>query len=143
MKFLFPFHNYLGPGNPLDNGEPVNSADRIAQKHDWEYYYAKNQSDIEASDRNAIAAFHQDGSFSSKVGELGLSVKYLAENVFGNIYPTMSKHSTDKTHNFFNEIQQRVKENYLVYQQTEEGKKFVNKAERYTAYKNHALYKDL
>jgi hypothetical protein len=30
-------HNYLGPGNPLPNGEPVDVADEIAKKHDYKY----------------------------------------------------------------------------------------------------------
>ena len=34
---LFPGYNYLGPFNPLDNGDPVNKADEAAKKHDLAY----------------------------------------------------------------------------------------------------------
>lgn len=35
--FLFPGYNYLGPFNPLENGDPVNKADEAAKKHDQAY----------------------------------------------------------------------------------------------------------
>ena len=34
---LFPGYNYLGPFNPLENGDPVNKADEAAKKHDQAY----------------------------------------------------------------------------------------------------------
>lgn len=88
-------HRYLGPGNPLDNGEPTNSADRIARQHDYEYHYAKTKEDIFESDRKAIAAFSEDfiqnKSIGGLVGAAGLSIKHgvelLADTV---IYPKLS-----------------------------------------------------
>ena len=35
--WVLPGYRYLGPFNPLDNGEPVNNADRAAQLHDHAY----------------------------------------------------------------------------------------------------------
>nr|AHK27120.1 VP1/VP2 [Porcine bocavirus 3] len=34
---LFPGYNYLGPFNPLENGDPVNKDDEAAKKHDQAY----------------------------------------------------------------------------------------------------------
>ncbi|ALT04902.1 capsid protein [Bocaparvovirus lagomorph1] len=41
--WLFPGYRYLGPFNPSDNGEPVNAADKAAQKHDQSYNHYINQ----------------------------------------------------------------------------------------------------
>lgn len=35
--WLFPGYKYLGPFNPIDNGEPVNAADAAAKQHDLDY----------------------------------------------------------------------------------------------------------
>ena len=35
--WVLPGYKYLGPFNPLENGEPVNKADRAAQAHDKSY----------------------------------------------------------------------------------------------------------
>lgn len=32
-----PGFNYLGPANPLNNGEPKNAVDRVAKEHDIRY----------------------------------------------------------------------------------------------------------
>ena len=45
-----PGHNYVGPGNKLDNGLPVDTDDLIAQHHDWHYANAKNKQDIRNAD---------------------------------------------------------------------------------------------
>ena len=37
-----PGYKYCGPGNPLDNGLPVNELDQICQTHD--YCYTNNPS---------------------------------------------------------------------------------------------------
>lgn len=36
-KYLAPGYNYCGPGNPLDNGEPVNESDSHCRQHDQDY----------------------------------------------------------------------------------------------------------
>lgn len=90
--FLYPGHKYLGPGNPLNNGEPVDSADRIAQVHDIEYSKAKSFGDIHSSDLKAIKSFGSDfttkPNLPSAAGFVGLGVKYLTESAINRpIYP--------------------------------------------------------
>ena len=46
-SLLYPNHRYLGPGNPIDNGTPVDNADRIAQVHDIEYNSARTKEEKE------------------------------------------------------------------------------------------------
>lgn len=88
---LFPGHNYLGPGNDINNGEPVDSDDRIAQQHDRDYSNATNDSDIREADREAIWNFTKDAllnhNWHSGIGALGLGFKYGVESVTGVIYP--------------------------------------------------------
>lgn len=91
---LYPGHKYLGPGNPLNNGTPVDSADRIAEKHDWAYHFASSAEDIFSADAIAIKEFFKDSvsSFSlpSLVGAVGLSVKTGVEHIVGSpLYPSM------------------------------------------------------
>lgn len=87
-------HNYLGPGNKLDNGEPVNNADYIAQQHDIEYSKAKTKSDIFEADLRAIQSFQKDfvdsPNFSSAAGLIGLSIKHSVERLSNRIlYPPL------------------------------------------------------
>ena len=91
---LYPGYHYLGPGNPVNNGEPVNSTDKIAQIHDIEYDKAKYPFEIIHSDRRAIRNFINDFKlshrFSSIVGAVGLGVKDLFESTILNVqYPEM------------------------------------------------------
>jgi hypothetical protein len=93
MKFLYPGHRYLGPGNPLENGIPVDTADRIAQIHDIEYNQASSESDIFDSDTKAIFGFSQDfvrqPNLPSLAGAFGLTLKHGVEkNLTGVLYPT-------------------------------------------------------
>jgi hypothetical protein len=93
MKFLYPGHKYLGPGNPLKNGEPVDNADKIARVHDYEYHSAKNQSEVFKSDEKAIFNFAKDfvtqPNLPSLAGAFGLTVKHGVEkNLTGVLYPT-------------------------------------------------------
>lgn len=94
MKLLYPGHNYLGPGNPLPNGEPVDKADEIARDHDYEYRDAKSELDVHLSDAKAIARFSANsgiaGGFDipSNVGALGLAAKKVGEYYSGTtLYP--------------------------------------------------------
>lgn len=93
-QFLWPGHNYLGPGNPLNNGEPVDEADRIAQQHDNEYNTAKTSSDVYKSDRAAIGSFLKDfynhPNTSSLAGAVGLTIKHVTEaGITGVLYPNL------------------------------------------------------
>lgn len=88
----FPGHKYLGPGNKLDNGEPIDKDDLIAQQHDKAYGIAKSAKDIHEADLIAINQFWNDavttGNYHSLVGAAGLSVKHLTEKALGKvIYP--------------------------------------------------------
>lgn len=92
MKFLYPGHNYLGPGNPLDNGTPTDSADKIAQVHDTEYHNSTFKQDIFDSDKKAISAFREnlnkEFTLPNWVGEKGLQVKHFFEsNLNRTLYP--------------------------------------------------------
>lgn len=86
-QLLLPGHNYVGPGNPLDNGEPVNDADVVAKKHDYAYAKARYQEDIRDSDREAISEFIDTQSFPGYIGAVGLGAKYALESVTGVLYP--------------------------------------------------------
>ena len=93
-------HNYFGPGNPTNNGIPVDSDDRIAQIHDSEYSLANSFEDIHKSDAKAIKSFAKDFvgtlNFHSAVGALGLGTKYITESILGrNLYPLNMKRSND------------------------------------------------
>ena len=89
--FNVPGYRYLGPGNKLNNGTPINSADSIARDHDIAYEQAKSTSDIRAADRKAIGQFIGDKSIGGTIGAVGLGVKYIGESIVGVQYPDMSK----------------------------------------------------
>ena len=54
--FLAPGgYNYCGPGNPLDNGNPLNKTDSACQVHDMEYSaISKNKNKISKDDLNRM-----------------------------------------------------------------------------------------
>ncbi|RZF47550.1 hypothetical protein LSTR_LSTR009086 [Laodelphax striatellus] len=87
----FPWHRYLGPGNPSSNGRPVDKDDEIAKQHDIDYDTAANNCDVRSADRRAIGNFLTDVTqtynWHSVVGALGLGVKYAAESFVGVRYP--------------------------------------------------------
>lgn len=90
----FPGHRYLGPGNPIVNGTPVDSDDYIAQTHDYAYDAASESDHIRAADRKAIGDFTVDAvrnsNWHSVVGALGLTSKYILESFTGVQYPRQS-----------------------------------------------------
>lgn len=85
-----PFHKYLGPGNKLNSGEPVNSADYIAEEHDHAYDQAQDISEIQKADYAGalefVGDFQQSGSIPSAIGALGLTAKYGFEKIAGVQY---------------------------------------------------------
>ena len=98
MPFNVPGYNYLGPGNKLHNGVPINSLDHKAYKHDLNYQQAKTKEDIYAADSQAISEFSQEGPLGIlSAGALG--AKTITEQAIGNtIYPNMSqKREADST----------------------------------------------
>lgn len=44
-SYLAPGMRYCGPGNPLNNGEPVDQSDAACRAHDYEYDAFKKQKD--------------------------------------------------------------------------------------------------
>lgn len=95
-KFLYPGHNYLGPGNPLENGPTVDEADRIAKIHDTHYNEANTNQDVYKADQEAILNFFQDfkkqPNLPSLAGIAGLGTKHLIERSSGKIiYPNLKQ----------------------------------------------------
>lgn len=94
-----PGHHYIGPGNPLNNGLPVDLDDAIAQIHDHRYAHAQSEQDIHSADNEAIGEFLADvANPHSALGALGLGAKSLGEHIAGKvIYPNMSKRTRTET----------------------------------------------
>nr|AMP54051.1 parvovirus coat protein VP1 [uncultured bacterium] len=97
VKLTLPGYKYLGPGNSLDEGEPVNSADAIAKEHDEEYDKAESNEDIFNSDWKAISSFKDDFFNSPSIGNiagvLGLGTKHILEKSTGRvIYPNLGNY---------------------------------------------------
>lgn len=88
--FVFPRHKYLGPGNDLNAGSPVDTDDFIAQHHDQNYENASNKEDIHHADEKAIFAFIIDWvknkDWHSAVRAMGLGLKYVIEVICGKIF---------------------------------------------------------
>lgn len=58
--FTLTGYSYIGPGNPLENGEPVDRTDQIAQMHDWAYHTAKSKQDVFDADYKVVAEFTEE-----------------------------------------------------------------------------------
>lgn len=91
-QFTYPGHKYLGPGNPLKSGEPVNEADATAERHDWEYEVASKREHIYSSDKRAASKFFNTyllkGGLNNLAGWAGLTSKHIVESALGTvIYP--------------------------------------------------------
>lgn len=88
---LFPFHNYLGPGNHINNGPPVDPDDEIALRHDLDYETATKPEQVRQADEEAIADFKRNytdtGNWHSVLGAMGLTFKYKVESFTGVLYP--------------------------------------------------------
>lgn len=99
-KYLAPGYNYCGPGNPLDNGEPVNESDAHCRQHDQEYDRFKKAKDkgqlsneelkqlVRESDDRLISNLQQvkNRDFGSYLSEYGIRAKKQLEN-FGFLSP--------------------------------------------------------
>lgn len=88
-----PFHHYIGPGNPINNGPPVDQDDLIAQIHDTRYAHAQSDQDIHAADNEAIGDFLSNvANPHSAIGAIGLGAKRLFESALGRVvYPDMKR----------------------------------------------------
>lgn len=92
--FVFPGHKYLGPGNNLNSGEPVDMDDFIAQEHDRAYENAQCKEDVFLADGIAIFRFIKDWlnnrNWHSAIGAIGLSFKHFTEKLIRRvIYPRL------------------------------------------------------
>ena len=56
---------YCGPGNPLDNGKPINELDQICQTHD--YCYTNNPNNKSDCDKKMLKSLKK--SKSKSIGE--------------------------------------------------------------------------
>lgn len=95
-KLLMPGHKYLGPGNKLSVGSPVDTDDYIAQQHDLAYENARCKEDVHEADKKAIFAFILDciknKNWHSAIGAIGLGLKHVTEVICGKIfYPKLRK----------------------------------------------------
>lgn len=80
--WVVPGYKYLGPFNPADNGEPVNSADEAARSHDLAYqsyldagvnpYFSYNK-----ADSDFIESLAHDSSFGGWLGRSAFGLKKL------------------------------------------------------------------
>ncbi|KAL1424581.1 hypothetical protein MTO96_019987 [Rhipicephalus appendiculatus] len=101
---LFPGHRYLGPGNPLRNGDPVDEDDGIAKSHDEAYERAKSHVDVFAADQASAALFLNDfrrtGNWHSALGAVGLGTKNIVEQyVLGRSLYGMPGDRRKRAHN--------------------------------------------
>ena len=99
--WLYPGTKYVGPGNSLNKGEPVNHGDRLAQKHDLEYdYYTylynrgeiskeKFEEEIKKSDSNFIKE-NSWLNLQEGISKAGIIGKQAIEKVTGQLYPSTS-----------------------------------------------------
>lgn len=99
-KYLAPGYNYCGPGNPLDNGEPVNESDAYCRQHDIDYDRFKKAKDkgqlsneelkqlVRESDDRLINNLRQvqKRDFGSYLSEYGIRAKKTLED-FGFLSP--------------------------------------------------------
>lgn len=104
---VFPGYKYVGPGNSLNRGVPINALDAAAKKHDEKYhkiteYYKKTKNkkhfeeQIQTADIefvNEVATFAPDTSYDQVVKWIalaGIEGKHILEKYTGIIYPRVS-----------------------------------------------------
>lgn len=88
---VLPGHKYIGPGNSLNRGTPVDQDDRIAYHHDQLYAATPAERDVYHIDEASALQFDKDwqenGNIHSFIGKLGLSTKTNIERYTGILYP--------------------------------------------------------
>jgi hypothetical protein len=87
--FTLPGYNYLGPGNPLFNGEPTSKLDKVARAHDIEYNLSRSAEDIREADLRFLSRLHNcEGEHCAKyTAYCGIGIKYALESLTGPLYP--------------------------------------------------------
>ncbi|KAL3258211.1 hypothetical protein MRX96_016717 [Rhipicephalus microplus] len=80
---LFPGHRYLGFGNTLRNGDPVDEDDSISKSHDKVYERATSHEDVFVADQASAALFLNDfrrtDTWHSALCAGGLGTKNIVE----------------------------------------------------------------
>lgn len=89
MSYLVPGYRYLGPGNPLDNGEPVNALDRLARTHDIAYDRATLPEHIHSADYQFISDAKSLGTPMAMTAASAIRMKLDFERVHGVQYPNL------------------------------------------------------
>jgi hypothetical protein len=94
-KYLAPGYSYCGPGNSLNEGEPVNESDAHCRQHDFDYDRFKKAKDkgqlsnnelkqlVRESDDRLINNLRQvkNRDFGSYLSEYGIRAKTWAEDM--------------------------------------------------------------
>lgn len=111
--FTLPGYKYLGPGNSLNRGVPVNELDKAAKTHDEKYHKiteyfkkTKNRKVFESQVREADEEFLHEVSliaptttyeaFAKYLAQGGIGSKYLLESVTGVLYPRTEEAGDDR-----------------------------------------------
>lgn len=84
-----PGYKYLGPGNNLYSGAPVNKLDALAEKHDWQYTLAKSYDDVYKADKEFINEAKKEG-FVGRVSSSVISLKSQFESKLFPLYPRLN-----------------------------------------------------
>lgn len=93
-----PGYNYLGPGNPNENGPAKNQIDADAKEHDKAYSEAKTSADVAKADSEFIGK-SIDHIFTGSnpydiiggaLGAVGIKAKSAVEKYTGTLYPSVS-----------------------------------------------------
>lgn len=105
-----PGFKYLGPGNSLNRGNPVNEIDEDAEEHDKAYDRAKTSEEVSAADKSFISkasdhiikAINQKESLSNTIGAaigaVGIGIKSGIEKQTGVIYPSLVSGMSQRPH---------------------------------------------
>lgn len=91
-----PGSNYIGPGNPLENGPPLTFTDYLAKQHDYAYANAKHSNDVFDADAKFLEDTKTNFLFNgnpiekaqSAIGHVGILAKNTYEKHFGVKYPS-------------------------------------------------------
>lgn len=104
---VLPFYKYLGPGNSLDRGYPVNELDAAAKKHDEAYHNISNEykrsknkikfeQDIAQADETfleEVTGYAPDSTYDTIAKWLaygGIKTKTIVEKYTSIIYPRIA-----------------------------------------------------
>nr|QTE04116.1 MAG: capsid protein [Emberiza spodocephala ambidensovirus] len=115
-QFTFPFHKYLGPGNEINNGEPVDFDDVLALNHDIAYIENFPTLVREADVHYAVDFLHEyitSGHVESLAGTLGLILKTGVERILNTqFYPMSPPTKKHKGHELYRNRQGDISKAY-------------------------------